>query len=223
MKNRRCDAASAAPQPGDGVIGGRGGRRHPSSHRSRSGASRSQADCGAGAHRPRRRAGRGAGAGRAAWPRSSSGRETGIPDNPGRLAHGDRQAPRDRSRPPRRACSTASTSELGHAAGRREPGTAPDLERRARRRHRRRPAAPGVHRLPPGAHRPRRASRSRCACSAASPPTRSRARSWCPSRPSPSASCARSRRWPKAQVPVRGAARRRARRRGCRRCSRSST
>ena len=51
----------------------------------------------------------------------------------------------------------------------------------------------------PGAVDRRRASRSRCGCSAASPPTRSRARSWCPSRRSRSASCAPNARWPRSR------------------------
>ena len=49
--------------------------------------------------------------------------------------------------------------------------------------------------------RPRLASRSRSACSAASRPTRSRARFWYPSRRSRSGSCARSGRSPMPRVP----------------------
>ena len=42
------------------------------------------------------------------WPDAGRARQ------PGRLAHGHRQAPRDRSAPPAAACSSASTRSSGH-------------------------------------------------------------------------------------------------------------
>ena len=94
----------------------------------------------------RRRPRRGPGPGRARR-RAGAVARVGRPGQPGRLAHGHREAPRDRPAAPQRAPSSASrrssaaTCEL--AARRLEP--------QRRRRRRRRPAPPGLHRLPPGA------------------------------------------------------------------------
>ncbi len=86
------------------------------------------------------------------WPR------VGRPGQPGRLADGHRQAPRDRPPAPRRRCSSASTRSSA-ASSRSGSSRRAGPRRRARRRRRRRPAAAGLHRLPPGAVAPRRASR----------------------------------------------------------------
>ena len=88
-------------------------------------------------------------------PRWSSGRESGVPDKPGRLADGHRQAPRHR--PVRR---DSAMLERKHDRARPRAASA---RRRARLGPRpldedveRRPAAAGVHRLPPGALHARR-------------------------------------------------------------------
>ena len=91
--------------------------------------------------------------------------------------------------------------ELGYAVETARPDTAAQLERGARRRHRRRPAAPGVHRVPPRAHHrsPRRADAAaarRPHDQPRSPGPFSR-----PSRRLPSASCAPRRRWRRSSVP----------------------
>ena len=73
------------------------------------------ADRRAGAHRARRRPRRGPRAGRA---RRGAGAVAGVgrPGQPGRLADGHRQAPRDRRAAPRQRRSSASTQELGARA-----------------------------------------------------------------------------------------------------------
>ena len=99
-------------------------------------------------------------------PRSSSGRTTGVPDNPGRVADGDREAPRDRSAAPRSKLLERKHEELGR-----------ELE--AQQERQRRTSTPRSTTTSATTccasssspvircSRPRRASRSRCACSAA--------------------------------------------------------
>ncbi len=102
---------------------------------------------------------------RTRWsPRSSAGRER-HPRQPGRLADGDRQASRDRPVPPQPAARREARRDRPRAGG----GAArrPDLDAALDDDDRRRPAAARVHRLPPGAVDARRASPSRCGCSAA--------------------------------------------------------
>ena len=95
----------------------------------------------------------------------------GVPDNPGawlmatakhRALDHLRQRQAARAQAGRARCTTSK---------RRRRLIVPDfvdaLDAARRRRDRRRPAAPDLHRLPPGAVRPRRASRSRSSCSAA--------------------------------------------------------
>ena len=62
-------------------------------------------------------------------PRSSSGRSRGHPGQPGRLAHGHREAPRDRPAPAQRSGSSASTrSSATSCRGRRSTVAAPELD-----------------------------------------------------------------------------------------------
>ena len=97
------------------------------------------------------------------------------------------------------------------------------LDAAAPGRHRRRPAAPDLHRLPSGAvnRGARRADAQ--AARAASPRTRSRAPTSCPSPPSPSASCAPSARCAEAKVPFEVPHGEAADASAWARCSRSST
>ena len=83
-------------------------------------------------------------------PRSSSGRESGVPDNPGAwlMATAKHRAIDSCAGD---SCSSASTSELGRELEVAARDRVDDARGRDRRRHRRRPAAPGLHRLPPGA------------------------------------------------------------------------
>ena len=125
-----------------------------------------QAHRGPDAHRARRRAGRGARAGRARRGARAVARVR-RPGQPGRLAHGHGQAPRDRRSAPAgdaRAQARSSSARELEADG--ANAAARDVDAGARRRRRRRPAAPRVHRRAIRCCRPRRASRSRCACSA---------------------------------------------------------
>ena len=92
------------------------------------------------------------------WP------ESGVPDNPGAwLMATAKNRAIDVLRRGKRL--ERKHEELGHeleASRRRRAGPRGG----DRRRRRRRPAAPRLHRVPSGPLRPRRASRSRCACSA---------------------------------------------------------
>jgi hypothetical protein len=108
------------------------------------------------------------------WPRD------GVPDNPGAWLMTTRQAPRARPPAPplhqrkHEALGARPEALRGHCACpmRGRPGC-----RRAGR-HRRRPAAPDLHRLPPGAaHRGARGPDA--ALLGGCPPPRSRAPSWC--------------------------------------------
>ena len=205
----------------DGVIGGGDGYRHTSRDRrglaDRVGAAHRRPR----AHRARRRAGRGAGAGRARR-RARAVAGVGRPGQPGRLAHGHRQAPRDRPAAPRQACSSASTRSSA-ASSRPEQETAVRRARGgARRRHRRRPAAPRLHRLPPGAL-DRGARRAHAAPARRPDHRRDRARLPRPGADRRAAHRARQADARRGARPVRGAARRRAAPRAWRRCSRSST
>ena len=139
------------------------------------------------------------------WPDGRAGQ-------PGRVADGDREAPRDRRlrrSTLRRAQARASSAHELEPTAR----ASPRPRRRARRRRRRRSAAADVHRVSSGAV-DRGARRAHAApARRARPPRRSRARSSCPSRRSRSASCARSARSPTRSVPFevpRGAELRRA-------------
>ena len=124
------------------------------------------------------------------WPTDGRARQ------PGRVAHGDREAPRDRHAAPPNAARAQARCELGRERG----------DRRSRSPTTRTPSDSTTRSATTccgssssraiRCSRPRRASRSRCGCSAGSRPTRSRARSWCPSRRSRSGSCARSGRSP---------------------------
>ena len=129
------------------------------------------------------------------WPRD------GRAGQPGRLADGHRQAPRDRPCCAGASCSSASTRSSA-ASSRREQRAATRRARRgARRRHRRRPAAAGVHRLPPGAL-DRGARRAHAAPARRPDHRRDRARvPRARSRRSRSASCAPSARSPRRSVP----------------------
>ena len=87
------------------------------------------------------------------WPR------VGRPGQPGRLADGHGEAPRDRPAAPPHAARAQARGARPRARGRSRQRPWPDLDARARRRHRRRPAAPHLHRLPSGAVDARRGSR----------------------------------------------------------------
>ena len=138
------------------------------------------------------------------WPRD------GVPDNPGAwLMHG-RQAPRARPAAPAQAACEQAGRDRPRARGAARDGGGRTSPRRSTPRSTTTSATTCCAWSSPPAtrcSRPRRAWRSRCACSAASPPTRSRAPSWCPSRPSRSASCAPSARWPRRACPSRCRAR----------------
>ena len=56
------------------------------------------------------------------WP------ESGVPGQPGRLAHGHREAPRHRSAAPRAGCSSASTRSSGDELEAAQERAAPDLD-----------------------------------------------------------------------------------------------
>ena len=173
---------------------------------------------GAGADRARRRRGRGPRAGRAGRGARAVAR-VGRPGQPGRLADGHGQAPGDRPLAPARACSSASTQELGRELGARQDADAPDLSRGARRRDRRRPAAADLHRLPSGAV-DRGAGGADAAAARRADHRRDRA-----GLPGPRADGRAADRAGEADArrgagAVRGAGRRRARRRGWPRCSR---
>ena len=107
---------------------------------------------GAGAHGARHRPRGGARPGRAGrGARAVAG--VGRSGQSGRLADGDRQAPRHRRAAARQAARRASTRSWDAISTRAE-ASAPELRDsigRARRGHRRRSAAADVHRLPPGA------------------------------------------------------------------------
>ncbi len=134
----------------DGLIEGGGRLRDASHHRRRLAHRIAEDDRGARANRPRRRSGRGAGAGRARR-RARAVAGVGRPRQPGRVAHGHGQAPGDRPLPAPASCSIASMKKLGHRARDQTGGDRPGSRGRARRRHRRRSAAAGVHRLSSGA------------------------------------------------------------------------
>ena len=94
------------------------------------------------------------------WP------ESGVPDNPGAWLMATAKHRAIDLLAPRRTCSSASTRSSG-----RELEVEQEIGRAgsrcgARRRHRRRPAAAHLHRLPLRCSRPRRAWRSPCGCSA---------------------------------------------------------
>ena len=93
------------------------------------------------------------------WP------ESGVPDNPGAwLMPTAKRRAIDELR--RRKLLERKHEELGHDSKQERERTTPDLEAARRRRHRRRPAAPRLHRLPPDAV-DRGARRAHaCACSA---------------------------------------------------------
>ena len=153
---RRRPRSSGAHDP---AAAGRGRRRPPTrTARSRPSGASSRPGSSPGLTRivARRRAGRGAGPGRAGR-RARAVAGDGRPGQPGRLADDHRQAPGDRPVPPRRDAASASTQSSAASSRRAEEPA--DLDRGARRRHRRRPAAAGLHRLPPGAVRARRGSR----------------------------------------------------------------
>ena len=149
----------------------------------------------------RRRAGRGAGAGRARRGARAVA-EVGRPGQPGRLADGDGEAPRDRPAAPAPDASSASSEELGRELESRQVSETADRRRRARRRHRRRPAAPVFT-----ACHPVLSTEARVALTlrllGGLTTTRSRAPSSSRRRPSRSASCARSGRSPRRACPSR--------------------
>ena len=149
----------------DALIGSRDGFRHASRHR------RGLEDRVGQAHRrpradgARRRPRRGARAGRARR-RARAVAGVGRPGQPGRLAHGHREAPRDRPAAPQQAARAQARGARPRARGGAGDGRA-GSRRRDRRRRRRRPArascsSPAIRSSPP-----RRAWRSRSACSEA--------------------------------------------------------
>ena len=171
------------------------------------------------------------GARRRRWPRSwrrtrwsrrsSSGRATRRAGQPGRLADGDREAPRDRPPAPRASCIERKHEELGR-----------ELDARRSRQ----PTAESVdaaldddvgddllrldvHRLPPGAL-DRGARRADAAPARRPDHRRDRARLPRAGADHRAAHRARQAHAGRGAGAVRGAARRRARRRGSRRCSR---
>ena len=79
------------------------------------------------ADRARRRPGRGPGAGRARR-RARAVAGVGRPGQPGRLAHGHRQAPRDRPAAPQHSCSSASTRSSAASSRSRQDGAGRDLD-----------------------------------------------------------------------------------------------
>jgi hypothetical protein len=158
-----------------------------------------------GAPGARRGPGRGAGAGRAGGGARALARD-GVPDNPGAwLMTTAKHRALDRLR--QRQMHERKHDELGADLDALQALRGARLRRRARRRargrHRRRPAAPDLHRLPPGAVHRGAGGADAASCSAACRPTRSRAPSWCPSRRSRSASCAPSARLPRRACPSR--------------------
>ena len=133
----------------DGLIGSRDGYRHPSRDRRGLADRVGQAHRRPRADRARRRPRRGARAGRARR-RARAVAGVGRPGQPGRLAHGHREASRDRPLAPQQAARAQARGARPRARGRAGDGRA-GSRRRARRRRRRRPAAPGLHGLPSGA------------------------------------------------------------------------
>ena len=140
---------------------------------------------------------------RTRWsPRSSSGRESGVPDNPGAwLMATAKHRAIDQLR--RDKLLERKHEELGRELEAQQETAVRRSRRRARRRHRRRPAAPDVHRLPSGAL-DRGARRADPAPARRPDHRRDRARlPRARSRPSPSASCAPSGRSPRRTCPSR--------------------
>ena len=123
------------------------------------------------------------------------------PGQPGGVADGDRQEPRARPAAPGSA-APAQAAGTGRRRRRRGDHVAPDFnDALDDATHRRRPAAPDVHRLPPGAVRGGAGRADPAPAGRADDRPRSRARSSCPNRRSRSASCAPSARCRRARVP----------------------
>ena len=132
----------------DGLIGRHDGSRDPTRHRrglaDRVGEAHRRPRADRARRRPRRRA-------RAGRPGRRAGAVAGVgrPAQPGRLAHGHREASRDRSAARRTMLDRKHEEIARELEAERAAGRA-GSRRRPRRRHRRRPAAAGLHRLPSG-------------------------------------------------------------------------
>ena len=142
---------------GDDLIGRHDGFRYPSHDRRGLEDRVGEAHRRSRADRPRRRARRGPGAG-CAGRRAGAMAGVGRPEKPGRLAHGHRQASRDRHAPPKSVLERKH-EEIGRELEAERGLDAPDLDAALDDDDRRRPAAPRLHGLPSGPLRPRRASR----------------------------------------------------------------
>ena len=125
---RECDAEPALDRA-KVMYSVRGLTDSAATHRrsTRSGGSSRRSSSPACADRPRRRPGRGAGAGRAGR-RARAVAGVGRPGQPGRLADGDREAPRDRPCCAATSCSSASTRSSATSSTDGAATAAPDLD-----------------------------------------------------------------------------------------------